>query len=114
MAVSLDMKRSSATCYFAPAAAFAALLATVPAGAAINCSKPNKSGVEWLICSNDRVAAADQLMSAAFRDAFRRAPDKDALIKEQEDWRRNVRDACNDVPCLLRAFQQRTSELETY
>jgi uncharacterized protein len=70
--------------------------------------------VEWLICSNDRVSAADEVMSMAFRDAMHRVQDKEALIKEQEQWRKNVRDACNDVPCLLRVFQQRTSELETY
>jgi uncharacterized protein len=91
-----------------------ALLCVAPAGAVINCYKPNKTGVEWLICSNDRVSAADEVMSMAFRDAMHRVQDKEALIKEQEQWRKNVRDACNDVPCLLRVFQQRTSELETY
>lgn len=85
-----------------------------PAWGAINCYKPNKTGVETLICSNDRVAAADEQMALAFRDAFLRSRDREALVQEQDEWRKNVRDACNDVPCLLRAFQQRTSELETY
>jgi uncharacterized protein len=53
-------------------------------------------------------------MAVAFRDAFLRSRDKEALVQEQDEWRKNVRDACNDVPCLLRAFEQRTSELETY
>ena len=66
------------------------------------------------MCSSDKVALADQLMAMAFRDAFYRTQDKDALIKEQEEWRKNVRDACNDVPCLLEAYERRTSELETY
>jgi uncharacterized protein len=85
-----------------------------PSAAAIaDCSKP-RTGVERLLCSNDRLAVADEKMALAFRDAFNRAKDKDALIKEQDDWRKDVRDACNDVPCLLDAYQRRTSELETY
>jgi uncharacterized protein len=98
-----------------PALLFVPVLAiAAPAWGAINCSKPNKTGVEMLICSNDRVAAADELMASAFRDAFLRSRDKEALVKEQDEWRKSVRDACNDVPCLLRAFEQRTSELQTY
>jgi uncharacterized protein len=91
-----------------------AVLASACAWGAVNCYKPNKTGVEWLICTNDRVSVAEELMSMAFRDAFNRTRDKEALIQEQELWRKNVRDACNDVPCLLRAFERRTSELETY
>jgi uncharacterized protein len=53
-------------------------------------------------------------MAAAFRGAFNRIKDKEALLKEQEAWRANVRDACNDVPCLVEAFRERASELETY
>lgn len=88
-------------------------LAAAQSPAAIDCSRP-KSGVDWLLCSNDRVALADQIMAIAFRDAFHRAEDKDALMQDQEHWRRTVRDACNDVPCLIRVYQDRTSELETW
>jgi uncharacterized protein len=83
------------------------------ATAVTDCSKA-KSNIDRLMCSNDKVGVADQLMAMAFRSAFYRAQDKDALIKEQEEWRKNVRDACNDVPCLLDAYERRTSELETY
>jgi uncharacterized protein len=87
--------------------------APAPATAVTDCSRP-ASNIDRLLCSSDRLAAADQIMAMAFRDAFYRAQDRDALIKEQEQWRKNVRDACNDVPCLLEAYQRRTSELETY
>ncbi len=86
---------------------------TLPAAALTDCSRP-KTNVDRLMCSSDRVALADQVMAMAFRDAFYRTQDKDALIREQEEWRKNVRDACNDVPCLLEAYERRTSELETY
>jgi uncharacterized protein len=86
---------------------------TSPAAALTDCSKP-KTNIDRLMCSSDKVALADQVMAMAFRDAFYRTLDKDALIKEQEEWRKKVRDACNDVPCLMEAYERRTSELETY
>ena len=88
-------------------------LATAPVWAVTDCSRP-KTSIDWLLCSNDKAALADNIMAAAFRDAFRRTDDKDALIQDQERWKREVRDACNDIPCLMRAFQDRTSELETW
>lgn len=93
-----------------------ALLAASAAGAsaATNCGKANKSNVEMLLCSNEKAARADNLMALAFRDAFRRSDDPDALLADQRRWTREVRDACNDVPCLMRAFEDRASELETW
>ena len=84
-----------------------------PALAVTDCSKP-KSKIDWLLCSNDRLSFADEVMAAAFRDAFNRTQDRDALIEDQAQWRTTVRDACNDVPCLMKAYQDRTSALETY
>jgi uncharacterized protein len=100
-----------------PALAFLLVMALLPwarpAAAVTDCSKAT-ANIDRLLCSSDRLAVADQMMAAAFRDAFYRTRDRDALIKEQDQWRKNVRDACNDVPCLLEAYQRRTSELETY
>jgi uncharacterized protein len=78
-----------------------------------DCSRP-RSNVERLVCTSDRLSAADQLMARAFRDAFLRTADREALLQDQESWQKQVRDACNDVPCLLRAYQDRTAELETW
>jgi uncharacterized protein len=36
------------------------------------------------------------------------------LQQEQRDWNVNVRDLCNDVACLVKAYRERASELETY
>ncbi len=79
-----------------------------------DCSHP-KTNVDRLLCSNDKLALADHVMALAFRDALSRSLDRrEALIAEQERWRKEVRDLCNDVPCLMRAYQDRTSELETW
>ena len=93
--------------------AIALLPWALPVAAITDCSKA-KTNIDRLLCSSDKLSVADQLMAMAFRGAFYRTQDKDALIKEQDEWRKKVRDACNDVPCLLDAYQRRTSELETY
>lgn len=82
--------------------------------AATDCSRPNKPAVDMILCSNDRAARADNLMAAAFRDAFNRSERRESLVQDQERWRKAVRDQCLDVPCLLRAYEDRTSELETW
>ena len=78
-----------------------------------DCSKP-KTKIEWLLCSNDQLAAAEQRMALAFREALSRTGDRKVLIKEQNEWSERLSDACNDVPCLMQAYRQRTEELETY
>ena len=89
------------------------LLGGTPLFAATDCSRAQTS-IDRLLCSSDRLAAADQLMAVAFRDAFSRTDRREELIADQERWRKTVRDACNDVPCLLRAYEDRASELETW
>jgi uncharacterized protein len=90
-----------------------ALLASPPLLAATDCSRV-KTNVDRLLCSSDRLARADQMMALAFRDAFNRTERRDELLADQDRWRTTVRDACNDVPCLMRAYEDRTSELETW
>ena len=93
----------------------AALTLVVSSAYAVpDCSRPNKTKTEWMLCSSDKAAVADQLMATAFRDAFNRVKDKEALLKEQQEWSRDVRDACNDVPCLVKAYRDRANALETY
>ena len=36
------------------------------------------------------------------------------LREDQERWNRTVRDLCNDVPCLLKAYRDRIDELQTW
>jgi uncharacterized protein len=93
--------------------AIGALATAAPVHAATDCSRA-RTNVERLLCSSDRVAAADQMMALAFRDAFNRTERREELLADQDRWRRDVRDRCNDVPCLVQAYEDRTSELETW
>lgn len=79
-----------------------------------DCSKP-RSGTERLICSNDRVAEAAEKLAFAFLSAYRRATtdvERDAMRRAQREWESGTRDACPDVPCLLRSYDERTLALE--
>lgn len=85
-----------------------------PVGAAQDCSKP-KSNVERLICSNDRVSEANERMAFSFFMVYRRAKTdelRNSIRREQLEWETGVRDACGDVPCLLRVYEERTLYLD--
>jgi uncharacterized protein len=88
-----------------------ALGVSVPALAAVDCSRA-KTNSEKLLCSNSRLAAADQRMASAFRDAIKRGIQPEVLMDSQRSWIHDVRDVCNDVECMLKAYDERTLELK--
>lgn len=94
-----------------PALIAAAMLAPLPAFAVIDCSRAH-TNTEKLLCSNSRLAEADQRLAFAFREALHRGVNPRELMESQQVWMRDVRDACNEVECMLRAYEERTSELE--
>ncbi|MBX9962705.1 MAG: hypothetical protein K2Y35_06615 [Burkholderiales bacterium] len=91
-----------------------ALMSGAVVDAAQDCSRP-KSNVERLICSNDRVSEANERLAFSFFLKYRRTPNdelRESIRLEQRDWETKVRDACEDVPCLLRAYEERTLYLD--
>jgi len=88
-----------------------ALALAAPVFAAVDCSRA-KTNSEKLLCSNSRLASADQRMASAFRAAIKRGIQPEVLMESQRSWMHDVRDVCNDVECMLRAYETRTSELE--
>jgi len=86
------------------------LAAPVAVPAALDCSRA-RSNAEKMLCSNSRLALADERMAYAFRDAIRRGADPAALMQTQRRWI-EIRDACNEVECMLKAYENRTAELE--
>lgn len=92
-------------------AAVAVLAAPVAVPAALDCSRA-RSNAEKMLCSNSRLAMADERMAYAFREAIRRGADPAALMQTQRQWTIEIRDACNEVECMLKAYENRTAELE--
>jgi uncharacterized protein len=89
-----------------------ALAVPASALAALDCSRA-KTNVEKLLCSNPRLAEADERLAFAFRGAIRRGADSKALMEAQGVWIREARDVCNDVECMLRAYEERISDLDS-
>ena len=89
----------------------AAFVLPATAFAVTDCSRA-KTNTEKLLCSNSRLAEADQRMAVAFRTALNRGIKPDVLMESQAAWNRDARDACNDVDCMLRAYEDRIFELD--
>ena len=87
------------------------LAVPAPALAAPDCSRA-KTNVEKLLCSNSRLAEADERLAFAFRGAIRRGAEPKALMEAQGLWIREARDVCNDVECMLKAYEERISDLD--
>jgi len=93
------------------AAVAVVLAAPVVVPAALDCSRA-RSNAEKMLCSNSRLALADERMAYAFRDAIRRGVDPAALMQTQRRWTIEIRDACNEVEFILKAYENRTADLE--
>ncbi len=85
----------------------------VPASAlaALDCSRA-KTNTEKLLCSNPRLAEADDRMALAYRGAMHRGADPRTLLETQRVWIDDARDVCNDVECMLKAYEERISDLD--
>lgn len=81
--------------------------------AAIDCSRA-KTNVDKLICSSTELEVLQEAMAYSYRMAMRRGVDLELLRRTQQEWYDNVRNGCNDVPCLRKAFDQRGAELDNY
>ena len=75
-----------------------------------DCEKAS-SGSERLICSSKELSVADVKLAQAYKLAANVSIDKDTLKKEQNAWRKNERDACADIQCMLAAYQNRLIQL---
>jgi uncharacterized protein len=89
-----------------------ALACPAAASAALDCSRA-KTNTEKLLCSNSRFAEADERLAFAFRGAIRRGADPKELMDAQRAWIRDARDVCNEVECMLKAYEERISDLDS-
>ena len=80
-----------------------------------DCAKATKNA-ERMICSNKELAAADVKMAEAYKKVFHKSSKTAlaALKREQNNWRKNVRDVCVDTVCMLSVYQDRISQLSRY
>lgn len=75
-----------------------------------DCAKVS-TGSERLICSSKELSETDVKLAVAYKAAASVSVDKDSLRNAQNDWRKNERDACSDVQCMLGSYQRRLTQL---
>jgi uncharacterized protein YecT (DUF1311 family) len=81
------------------------------AAASFDCSKA-ATKQEKLICGDQQLSAADDDLAKAYRRALESSSDKEGLKKQQQNWIKTERDACQDAPSLLNAYKSRIAALE--
>ena len=109
MATSLSLTRVNGGLRFVMT--FALLLPLSFANAAsFDCAKATTL-VEKAICGDSHLSARDDALMAAYKHALVEATDANRLKAEQRAWLKNVRNQCQDVGCLIRAYDRRIAEL---
>ena len=66
---------------------------------------------EQLVCADALLSLLDRELAQAVSDAERKVTDPTALLRDQDDWRARVRDACQTLTCLERVYTRRTAGL---
>jgi uncharacterized protein len=83
---------------------------SVAIGASLNCSKASTS-VEKTICGSETLSRLDEQLAKAY-ESVRLLSDHPAVVKsQQKEWLRNIRDTCQDAPCLQRVYEHRLAQL---
>lgn len=110
----------------APGAAAARVASTVPsrpsatppakrwpprAGPAFDCSQA-WTRAEHLVCEDAVLSLMDWELARAYAHARRYVDNKDALQRDEDNWRHHIRDACDTRRCVEVAYSSRTEQLE--
>ncbi|WP_166212859.1 DUF4352 domain-containing protein [Cognatiluteimonas telluris] len=66
---------------------------------------------EQLVCQDALLSLLDRQLADAYASAQREVGDPVALQRDEDDWRRRVRDACQSLNCLERVYTRRTATL---
>lgn len=88
---------------------------TAPSGSfapSFNCAKASNEP-ERIICSNPQLSSLDGQLMQAYRNALSRSTDKKALKESSRDWIKNQRDACETVDCMISAYKDRITFLNS-
>lgn len=85
-------------------------LMTMAQAASFDCAKAQTT-IEKLICGDNELSKLDEALSNTYQQVIEKSADKPKAIKEQKQWLKEVRNACQDTSCLNSAYQKRIDEL---
>lgn len=69
--------------------------------------KKAKSKSEKLICGSKELSEADALLNSTYKNVLAKVGDTAAIKKDQINWAKTVRDTCDDVASMLKAYEER-------
>lgn len=79
-------------------------------GASFDCAKAS-SVIEKMICTDRQLSDLDEKLGSSYRNAASNAKTSMAVKARQRAWLIEVRNKCQDAPCLERAYTMRLAEL---
>jgi uncharacterized protein len=83
------------------------MVSNLASAASFDCGKA-QTAVEKLICGNKEISRLDSELGNAYVSAScTYVSAREALVADQKKWITDVRDKCNDVECLRRAYSNR-------
>lgn len=80
--------------------------------ASFNCDKP-LSGIETAICADQKISDLDRYLADIYQAVLDVSKNPASEKNEQRQWIANVRENCKtSAACLLKVYDERTTELE--
>jgi uncharacterized protein len=83
---------------------------SVAIGASFNCSKAGTS-VEKAICASKTLSRLDEQLAKAYESVLLLSDHPDVVKSRQKEWLRNIRNKCQDEPCIQSAYERRLAQL---
>ena len=77
-----------------------------------DCSSAPSSQADRLVCGDPRLSAMDHRLAQSVARASEQVDDPAALRREQDEWRGQVRNACDTAGCLEQVYGRRIAQLE--
>jgi uncharacterized protein YecT (DUF1311 family) len=68
--------------------------------------------VEKMICNSEELSKLDAQLSVVYKAVLSVDPEKELLKKYQDNWRKNIRDACSIESCVKSTYKNRIAELK--
>jgi uncharacterized protein len=79
-------------------------------GPAFDCSKAS-SKVEKMICADPTLSSTDSVNADIYKEVVRTADNPNQVKQEQRQWLK-VRNACQTVDCIAKAYDTRYNQLQ--
>jgi len=80
--------------------------------AGFNCAKA-RTLIEQLICKDKRLSSLDDKLNAVYKATLATSGGTSQLRYEQKSWNESVRDACANLDCLYRVYNERINDLSS-